>query len=285
MPIPGKPFSIQEWKQLVKDGRDSLGVDDKNISMEQLTQNIHNLDTLKWRYLVESCAAGLPYLRNIITSVENESPPGLKGLGKLLVIDVGAGSTDVGYMLRTINLENKENLFYFPPAATFVIAGNELTERLREYYEQQGIRRAWAEAETAKLRETGWHALEFARDWRQQIRRHVKEYIRGIPDKRWLPLSVPLQVIVTGGSGVVPSLKDEIKVGVCEGLGECGVSQGVIQRTKLIGERLLYVDFPTEAEYARRAVSIGAADTDKPALKYLPKLGPPTQVITEILRC
>jgi len=41
---------------------------------------------------MESGAAGLPYLR----AMNVELVPGCPGLAKLLVIDVGAGSTDVG---------------------------------------------------------------------------------------------------------------------------------------------------------------------------------------------
>jgi hypothetical protein len=95
-----------------------------------MTETVYEIDNVKWSYLVESCAAGLPYLRDIIQDIEEAAPAGRQGLGKLLIIDVGAGSTDVGYMLRTIG--TAENLFYFPPAATFEVAGNALTKALRE---------------------------------------------------------------------------------------------------------------------------------------------------------
>ena len=234
LPAPGKPYSITEWKECVTEARSNCRIDEMPLSDEKLTETIYSFNTFKWSYLVESCAAGLPYLRTITMSIERDSPPGLHGLGKLLVVDVGAGSTDVGYMLRTISLEKKENLFYFPPAGTFSIAGNELTQRLWEYYEQQGQRMTWAEAESRKLTDTGWADLEFVNEWEGQIRRHIKEYIKGVPDKRWLPADVPLQIVVTGGSGVVPGLKDQIKKGVYDGLLERDIPKRIIERATLI---------------------------------------------------
>ena len=58
----------------------------------------------KWRFIVESCAAGLPYLR---TRGKDSR------FRKILVVDVGAGSTDVGYLLKTETREGDEKLNYF----------------------------------------------------------------------------------------------------------------------------------------------------------------------------
>lgn len=281
LPVPGTPFSIETWKQLVNE---ALKAECYNENDTPNQSSFYNYDKLKWRYLMESCAAGLPYLRSIQISVDEEAPPRLVGLGKLLVIDVGAGSTDVGYMLRTIGRNNNENLHYLPPAATFEIAGNDLTDKLWEYYKSQGIRITWGEAENRKVSESVWHNLEFANNWRQQIARHVRDYVKGIPDERWLPAEVPLQVIVTGGSGVVDNLKDEIKIAVVEGLKARNISRVTVEKTKLINERLANWSFQDEAEYAKRAVSIGAADTDKPALIFLSKTDPPTKITTGIIR-
>lgn len=284
LPSPGKSFLIKEWKDVIKNALNECKSYEIWLIADKLTETLFQLGNIEWRYLVESCAAGLPYLRSIINLIERDAPPGLHGLGKLLVIDVGAGSTDVGYMLRTINIKELENLCYFPPAGTFDVAGNELTERLWDYYRQQGKRLTQAEAENSKIRETGWHKLEFANEWRRQIRRHVTEYVIGIPDERWLPLDVPLQIVVTGGSGVVPVLKEEIRKGVRDGLKERRIPSRVIERTKLINDRIPRWDFKQEAEYARRAVSIGAADTNKPALKYCPRLGPPIKIQPGIIK-
>jgi len=283
LPLPGKPYPIKDWKIIVKQARKDCKLDDTPLLVQKLTQTAFILDNLKLRYLVESCAAGLPYLRSITTHIERESPPGLFGLGKLLVVDVGAGSTDVGYMLRTIGKE-KEHLLFLTPAVTCGIAGDDLTDRLWEYYQQNGRRITREEAEIRKLSETTWHKLEFANDWRQHIRRHVRDYVRGIPDERWLPYDVPLQVVVTGGSGVVVGLREDIKQGVRDGLNDRHVDWRVVEKTILISERLSGWNFANQAEYGRRAVSIGAADINKPALKHYSKLDKPTRVEAKIIK-
>lgn len=285
LPVPGTAYPISRWKDVVERSRHDCPVDGTSISVETMTQEVHELGFVAWSYLVESCAAGLPYLRSITPLIEDNSPPGVPGLGKLLVVDVGAGSTDVGYMLRTLNRqEQSENLFYFPPAGTFPVAGNDLTERVYQYLLQQGRAVTKEEAEAFKLSEGSWHELEFANDWRQRIGRHVKEYVRGIPDQRWLPLKVPLHVIVTGGSGVVPGLKTEIREAVYKGLVERDVTDPVATGTQIIGEAIPGWTFGRQAEYARMAVAIGASDNDKPSLRYCPKLDPPVYVRTKTVR-
>lgn len=283
IPFPKEGFSIRRWKQLVGKALEAGCCDEKNSPIQH-TNDLYSFEGLEWRCLIESCAAGLPYLRSIRLSIDDEAPALLSGLGKLLVVDVGAGSTDVGYMIRTLGRDRSENLFYFPPAATFDVAGNNLTDKIREYYEQQGTRLTLSEAENSKLRDTTWCELEFVNEWRSQIRKHVKQYVEGITDRRWLPLEVPLQVIVTGGSGVVQGLKEDIKAGICDGLRKLGVSANTINKTTLINEKLQNWNFAEEAEYARRAVSIGAADTDKPALKSCPELDPPVRIDTRTIR-
>jgi len=282
LPVPGKAYSIEVWKRIVNEALKGCKNSDQIEGIDKHIQELHRIDNLKWRYLVESCAAGLPYLRSI--SLEEEAPSGLPGLGKLFVVDVGAGSTDVGYMLRTLNRQGSEQLHYFPPAATFEIAGNQLTDKVREYYEQQGTRMTWQDAENRKLSESGWHDLEFAKNWRDQICRHIRVYVKGIPDYRWLPMEVPLQVVVTGGSGAVPGLKEEIKEALCAGLKERDISQRTINNTRLINERLSYWTFEHEAEYARRAVSIGASDPNKPELKYLAKMDKMIHIQRDIIK-
>jgi hypothetical protein len=279
LPIPGVRYTIAVWKEIVsRAATKCLAGVEEMISIDTLTSRSYTLDKIKWGYLVESCAAGLPYLKSSIEEIEEGSPLGLKGLGKLLVIDAGAGSTDVGYMLRTLNTQGKENLFYFPPAATFGVAGNDLTDRLWEHYRQQGREMAREEAEARKLGEGDWRDLEFAKEWRHKICQHVKEYVRGITDKRWLPTEVPLQVVVTGGSAVVYALKDEIRSAVVEGLKGLGIESRTYKETKVITTSLGGWKFDDEAEYARRAVSIGATDPNKPSLKYCSALEKPTKL-------
>ena len=227
-----------------------------------------SLGKLTWGFLVESCGAGLPYLREITTDMEGQAPPGLSGLGKLLVIDVGAGSTDVGYMLRSITREGEqEQLSYFPPAPTCDIAGNALTDKLRQYYFAQGTELTLYDAENRKILDQDWHEFEFAKSWRNGIANHVKEYVKSIPDERWLLRAIPVQVILTGGSGIVPGLENEIMEGIEKGLNERGMASHEIKRES-VQKILQGWDFSSQSEYARRAVSIGAADKDKPRLKF-----------------
>ena len=134
LPVPGRPYPIDKWKQIVRAAKEGCEEAETQIEMQDL---IHagSLGNLRWGFLVESCGAGLPYLRQITTDIEGQAPPGLSGLGKLLVIDVGAGSTDVCYMLRSITRESEqEQLSCFPPATICDIAGNTLTDKLQQHY-------------------------------------------------------------------------------------------------------------------------------------------------------
>lgn len=232
--------------------------------------------------MVESCAAGLPYLR----SIKLDSPPGVPGLGKLLVIDVGAGSTDIGYMLRTINRETrKENLFYSSPAPTLNVAGNILTEEIKDFHYSIGKPITPIEAESFKITKTQeWIDKPFVDIWRKNISRHVKEYVINIPDKHWLDMDVTLQVIITGGSGFIEGLSEEIKKSIIEALVYRGLVNTISENIKLIDEGLLAWQFSTKEQYARMAVAIGSADKNKPSLKYLPKMDPPVHIKTGIKR-
>jgi len=241
-----------------------------------------NNATFAWRYLVESCAAGLPYLRNI----KLETPPGNPGLGKLLVIDIGAGSTDIGYMLRTISRKDSgENLFYFPPAATLTVAGNALTDEIKNFHDSTGKSITVGEAENYKITATHeWINKPFAERWKKEICEHVEEYITNSPDKRWLDIEVPLQLIITGGSAIIDGLSTELRKSVCDGLTRRGLNRVVAENVKTINENLFAGMFPIQQDYARMAVAIGSADRDKPSLKYLPKMDPPTRITVGIER-
>jgi hypothetical protein len=235
---------------------------------------------LKWSFITESGAAGLPYLR----AMNIEKVPGLPGLAKLLVVDVGAGSTDIGYMLRTRNFKtDKESLYYFPPASSLPVAGNQLTHELMSHFRSRNQKMTYLEAELLKLQKTGWESLTFVESWKAQIGQHVKEYVEGLPDHRWLPLPVALNVVVTGGSGLVPGLKSVIKESIRRGMEarERPVKRGTIQKIETPGEHLPALRFDTEAEYARRAVALGASDSDRPNCNYIAEMDEPFEVHVE----
>ncbi len=151
LPAPGKPFSIAILKAMVDKARAAT----KNISLQALTIQDMNTTSFRssegapeWKFIVESGAAGLPYLRGM--GLQND--PGISGLAKLLVIDVGAGSTDVGYMLKTSNVQTAAPAFYyFRPASTFAEAGNALTEELMKHHRAKNNPITRAEAEAQKV--------------------------------------------------------------------------------------------------------------------------------------
>jgi hypothetical protein len=95
----------------------------------------------------------------------------------------------IGYMLRVRHRETgKDKFYYFMPAASFPVAGNELTRELRNHYRAMNQPITQVEAEARKLQQTGWHTLAFVDTWRTRIAQHVGEYVGGLPDYRWLPL-------------------------------------------------------------------------------------------------
>ena len=290
LPIPGKPYPSSKWKELVDSSKSNINIPHGDeIKISEMTIRKYELrefiagyyyDNCKWRYLVESCAAGLPYLRNI----ELKEPPGLTGLGKLLVIDIGAGSTDIGYMLRTISIKDgTENLFYFSPAPTLPVAGDDLTKEIKDLHDSTGNTITFVEAEAFKItRPEEWLNKPFADIWRKNIGRHVKEYIKNIQDRRWLDMKVTLEIIITGGSGIVEGLSREIEAGVTEGLKERGLNESISRQIETIDKVLSGWSFRNIEEYARRAVAIGCSDSDKPSLKYKNKMDPPTPSSTYV---
>lgn len=282
LPIPSKPYNISKWKALVDEClKKCTSLHDMDIQISEMTAHEYKLgevrkkNQLTWKYLFESCAAGLPYLRNI----DIQGPRGLPELGKLLVIDVGAGSTDIGYMIRTLNrTTRKENLFYFTPAQTLNVAGNDLTKKIQDSFKTSGKPITFNEAENFKITNAPkWIGKSFARQWRRKIMKYVKEYITNIPDKRWIDSEqAPLQTIITGGSGLVEGLEQEINIGVSDGLKQRGLSNAVARDVIFIDKVLSGWQFAKKEEYARKAVAIGSSDRDKPSLKYREKMDPPT---------
>lgn len=229
---------------------------------------------LRWGFITESGAAGLPYLR----AMKVEDVPGAHGLAKLLVVDVGAGSTDIGYMLRVRHRETKKDgLYYFAPAPSLAVAGNVLTRELLSFYRAKNQRMTELEAELRKMQKTDWQQLAFVKTWISGIAQHVREYVEGIPDERWLPLPVTLNVVVTGGSGLVPGLKTAINDAVQAGLKSRNIDAATLRKIQTPGEHLPKLRFDTEAEYARRAVCLGASDADRPSCKFMASMDAPSQ--------
>jgi hypothetical protein len=276
-PHPGKPYPIAKWKRTIDATRAGLaGTQLSSITLESANRTEFCLsgDGPTWRFIVESGAAGIPYLRNM----RLPKNLGVRGLGKLLVVDVGAGSTDVGYMLRTINVQSGEPTFYhLRPASALPVAGNQLTEDLQKHFRAQDRLMGYREAEAQKTSGSSWGNLPFVSAWIKQICDHVETYVHGIPDHRWLPVEIPLNIVVTGGSGLVPGLREKLVESVQNALSARNFESKTCKAVRAVNRYEPRFDFKTEADVARRAVCFGAADPDKPNFRYVPKFDPYTQ--------
>ena len=274
LPEPGKPFSIATLKAMVDKGRPAT----KNVSPRALTIQDMNTTSFRnserapeWKFIVESGAAGLPYLRTM--RLPNDR--GIPGLAKLLVVDVGAGSTDVGYMLKTINVNTADPVFYyFHPAPTFAEAGNALTHELMKHHHAKNEPITLVEAR--KVSQRAWHKLPFVDLWIRHICEHVAQYVRGVPDQRWLPLPKELHVVVTGGSGLVPGLKEQLQQAVVKALDDRHFDRQTCEAVQMVDKYRPRFNLSTEADVARMAVCFGAADPYKPGFRYISRMDPPS---------
>lgn len=276
LPKPGKAFQVAQWKRIVEAARKSLsGVQMDHLTIQTASQAEFSIrgSGPRWRFIVESGAAGIPYLR----FMRVPKAKGTLGLAKLLIVDVGAGSTDVGYMLKTSAWQTGNATFYhLRPASTFAVAGNQLTDGLRKHFRAQNKPIGYREAEAQKTSDTEWSKLPFVKVWIDQICDHVETYIHGVPDERWLPLEKDLNIVVTGGSGLVPGLKDALSHSVKAALRGRKFDRRTCEAVKTVDRYEPRFDFRTEADIARRAVSFGAADPDKPGFRYIESFGPPS---------
>ncbi len=277
LPKPEQPFEIVAWRTLVTkvvEGFKSSGIagwedGSSGISAESLVRkDIYHVGALRSSYIVESCAAGLPYLKAMGDPREDDSPK----IRKLLVVDVGAGSTDIGYMLRSVSpRDNRWVMNYFTPGNTHGLAGDDLTERIQRGLRDEGRAVSFEEAQAEKERGVGrdWPAVK---DWIRDIARHAADYIRVIEDTVRLPHDPPLEIILTGGSGPsIPDLAEEIRRQVVYALQRKGFGP-IAGRTEIADVLLPEYGLPDAFAYARRIVSLGAADPEKPRLSHIDSL-------------
>ena len=269
LPHPGNSFPLRQWKEMVTNTRRNMSAylnELPKFDVTNMTRVSFERAALSWGFLVESGAAGLPYLKRM----NLEEVHGLPGFAKVLVVDVGAGSTDVGYMVHSQRKETSDATFYyFPPASSFPEAGNTLTKDLRKYFAARGERMTLQEAEARKLVDRSWIDAPFAGAWRRRIAEHIATYVEGIPDDLWLPKAVSLNIVLTGGSGLVSRLKEDVNEAVNRALKARKTAQATIRKTIVASGRIPGLKLADEVKIAQCAVAIGASDSDRPGFKYI----------------
>ena len=107
------------------------------------------IEGIRWELVFESCAAGFPYLLQHDWDTFEDTLrkfPASRRLRKVLVVDVGAGSSDAGYLVRTVRPRDSQGimrplLIRLPAADTLERAGRWLTDRIHADIKQQGYGR------------------------------------------------------------------------------------------------------------------------------------------------
>lgn len=272
----------EDWQERVRQAlgelkiSDEYEIDEDVQGFESIIQSKFNVDErVAFRFVAESSAAGLTGLRNVEAALE-----GKRYLRKILVVDVGAGSTDIGYVIRSIPQEAtgaNEVLCQLPPADTCRVAGEELSRAIVDIYRGRGENIGFDEAERRKIvsEDMDWLTYPAVADWRHSIADHVQRYVADIPDERWLPFVPALKVVLTGGSGVVAGLDEEVLAAAKKGLEQRKISPDVVNATELMH---LTLEGPNADDVNRLAVVIGAASEELPRLSYYQKLAPPMHV-------
>lgn len=257
------PHPVREdWQEIVRQALDVLDISDESeINRDPegfrsvLKRTFEIGEDLEFRFVAESSAAGLTGLRDVEVEMEDS-----KYLRKILVVDVGAGSTDIGYVIRSIPpraSDTREFLCQLPPANTCELAGADLSRRIMAISRSRGEHIGFDEAERRKTvgEDKDWLTDPAVVQWKRGIAEHVLSYVQNIPDMRWLPNLPGLQVLVTGGSGVVAGLREEILAATRDGLLRRAVSPDVIDATSLMDLRL---EGRPATDVNRLAVVLGA---------------------------
>ena len=292
LPSVGKEIGIEEWRTLIRETRQSSGclqifekAPQDFASMIGASFFIPDRPSVSWRMVVESTAAGFPQLQHFLIPPEDARKTEDHWV-KLLVVDVGAGSTDAGYFISSRRSNGNLLLNYLKPAATLDYAGEQLTEMLKKFYLRKKNRELTIqEAETIKLNAPDeWKDEQFVASWREQIADHVGEYMRHVPDELRLgePRIPGLKIVITGGSGLVEGLDRAVWNSVVEALARRDIPHNVANRSEITE---LSLDWPEDRfDRARRAVSIGAANGNLAQLGYVEGFAKATLVKTSVER-
>ncbi len=283
LPKVGMEVPKEEWHQKILNIRQTsecrLVIEEFPTGFKDLVERHFSLPGargLQWRLAAESCAAGFPKLERLLVDPA-EAIKTEDHWVKLLVVDVGAGSTDIGYLVSSRNRQGQLFFNYLRPAPTLEWAGEKLSEMVRDFYRSKGREITPEEAEILKLNAPDeWKNEEFVKDWIKRIANRVGDYIVSVPDTARLPEpSIPgLKILLTGGSGVVPGLGLDVEVenAVKQALMKrrSDVPTNVVSKTERVEAKL---DWPQDPiDQARRAVSIGAGKKTFGELRYREKL-------------
>jgi hypothetical protein len=273
LPGIGQNIGISDWRERLREVRQSEQIAvllrSSAPDFATLVEKDFRVGNISWRLAAESSAAGFPPLLRLLMP-EAEAQKTQDHWVKLLVVDVGAGSTDCGYFVSSRRHDGSLILNYLRPAPTLDYAGEQLTEMLRDYYlREKGRDLTIQEAETLKLDAPDqWVQAAFVGDWRSRIAKAVGDYMYRVPDQLRLgePAIPGLKIVMTGGSGMVRGLDTAIRDEVVEALGRRGVPGNVAARTEVVPftpERTQYT-----VDQLRRAVSIGAGQSNFADLRY-----------------
>ena len=228
-----------------------------------------NIKGIEWEFVFESCAAGFPYLIQHDRQLFEESIrkfPATRRVRKVLVVDVGAGSTDAGYLVRTVRPRDHQGimhplLIWLPAADALELAGRWLTDRIHADLKQQGRRVTADEAEEAKLsRQSSWMEKPYVEEWSSRIAAHIGHYATSLRDDVCLPSNPELEVVVTGGSSAVTPMRDAVLEQVRLSLVQRGLPIGM--SSKLIEPESFGLEGSSlqTVRRAQLAVCLGASD-------------------------
>jgi hypothetical protein len=229
-------------------------------------------DGIDWEFVFESAAAGFPYIAQAEPDLFSGDTPDSLGEGKfrkILVVDIGAGSTDAGYMLRTIRPDPSTKkpiepmLIWFPAAVASEMAGNWLTDQIYDHWNQEGRRGTRLEAEDYKTSgTTEWYGRPYVVRWSEEIAKHVSRYMQDVRDTIRLPHKPYLELVITGGSSAVAPVKTALVEHVKEALLRREIGMGVVEGTNVIQPSFGAVlgGGYSDTQQAQLAVCLGASD-------------------------